>query len=67
MRGALPPAPHVEGEGQEMERSKRWIGARTCRRPRLEVPRWWWLWVVFGVALWITVGFVAFHFIAKYW
>lgn len=25
------------------------------------------LWVIVGLAFWITVGFVAYHFIAKAW
>jgi hypothetical protein len=33
----------------------------------MKTPRWWYAWCAVGVAFWVAVIFVAWHFIAKWW
>jgi hypothetical protein len=30
-------------------------------------PAWWWFLLAVGIAVWGGIGYVAWHFISKYW
>jgi hypothetical protein len=36
-------------------------------RQSMKTPAWWWFLLPVGIAVWSGIGYVAWHFISKYW